>query len=218
MAGVAGVPINDEPFPYGFLKPTSCLVAHNEPVPLPSFAEQLDWEAELAVVIGDPSLAATDDPLRAVFGYSVFNDLSVRDFIPFPHALGFDTVVGKGFPGSAPMGPWITLAETVADVQSLPIHLRVNGKLEQESSTDRMIFPVSEVVRHFARVLQLSPGDVISTGTPAGVGAGNQPPRFLAAGDTVEAEIGGLGRLRTEIVAKLSATPLGSRKSSSPVS
>lgn len=199
----AGAPkIVPTAFPFSFLKPPStALVGSGAEVAIPGFGTELDWEAELAVVIGRPELARSD-PLGAVFGYAVLNELSLRDFVaPFPHPLGLDAVISKGWDGSAPMGPWITLAAVAGDPTSMPIELRVNGEVKQDSSTAKMIFSVAETVAFYARVLTLEVGDVIATGTPAGVGAGQRPPEFLAAGDLVEVEIGTLGRLRTPIVA-----------------
>jgi 2-keto-4-pentenoate hydratase/2-oxohepta-3-ene-1,7-dioic acid hydratase in catechol pathway len=199
----AGAPkVDATPFPFSFLKPpTTALVGSGAEVTIPGFGSELDWEVELAVVIGRPELARTD-PLGAVFGYAVLNDLSLRDFVaPFPHPLGLDAVIGKGWDGAAPMGPWITRAEVAGDPTSMPIELRVNGEVRQRSSTAKMIFSVEQLVAYYARVLTLEVGDVIATGTPAGVGAGAQPPRFLAAGDVVEAEIGKLGTLRTAFAA-----------------
>lgn len=199
----AGAPkVEGVAFPFSFLKPpTTALIGSGAEVAIPGFGDELDWEAELAVVIGDPARARTD-PLGAVFGYAVLNDLSMRDFVaPFPHPLGLDAVIGKGWDGAAPMGPWITLAAAAGDPASMPIELRVNGEVKQHSSTAKMVFSVAELVAYYARVLSLEVGDVIATGTPAGVGAGAQPPQFLAPGDLVEAEIGSLGILRTPIVA-----------------
>lgn len=206
----AGAPkIEPTPFPFSFLKPPStALVGSGTEVAIPGFGTELDWEAELAVVIGRPELAQSD-PLGAVFGYAVLNELSLRDFVaPFPHPLGLDAVICKGWDGSAPMGPWITLAAEAGDPTSMPIELRVNGAVKQQSSTEKMIFSVAEMVAFYARVLTLEVGDVIATGTPAGVGAGKQPPEFLAAGDLVEVEIGELGTLSTPIVAPRSTVSL----------
>lgn len=201
-AGAPQAPGN--PWPFGFLKPPrSALVGHRASVPLPGYAKKVDWEAELAIIIGDGAKASGPEPLDAVFGYSVLNDLSVRDYIPLPHVLGLDAIVCKGFDGSAPMGPWIVTADEVPDPQDLPIRLRVNGQLKQDSSTAEMIFGVREILAHFGRVLTLFPGDVIATGTPAGVGIARRPPEVLAAGDVVEAEIEGIGVLET----KLSTAP-----------
>ena len=190
------------PWPFGFLKPArTALAGHGATVTLPAYAEKLDWEAELAVVIGDGSRATGPEPLDAVFGYSILNDLSVRDHLPFPHALGLDAIVAKGFDQSAPMGPWIVCADQIADPQDLRIQLTVNGVVKQDSSTSQMIFGVREIVAHFGRVLTLAPGDVIATGTPAGVGIARRPPESLSPGDVIEAEIDGLGRLRTTFAA-----------------
>ncbi len=199
----AGAPkVEATPFPFSFLKPPhTALVGSDVEVAIPGFGTELDWETELAIVIGRPELARTD-PLAAIFGYAVLNDLSLRDFVaPFPHPLGLDAVIGKGWDGAAPFGPWITRSELVGDPTDLPITLRVNGEVKQRSSTAKMIFSVAELVSFYARVLTLEVGDVIATGTPAGVGAGARPPQFLQPGDLVEAEIGDLGTLRTPIVA-----------------
>jgi 2-keto-4-pentenoate hydratase/2-oxohepta-3-ene-1,7-dioic acid hydratase in catechol pathway len=199
MTGPAGVEVTVDPFPFGFLKPPTALAGSGRPVTLPGYATKVDWEAELAIVIGDGRLASGDDPLGAVFGYTILNDLSVRDFLPFPHALGLDAIVAKGFDGAAPIGPWITLAEDVADPGALPIRLRVNGTIKQDSSTAQLIFGLREIVAHYGRVLTLEPGDVIATGTPAGVGAARSPQEFLADGDVVEITIGDLGTLSTPV-------------------
>jgi 2,4-diketo-3-deoxy-L-fuconate hydrolase len=193
----AGAPKGANPWPFGFFKPPrTALVGHDATVTLPGYAEKVDWEAELAVIIGDGAKATSDEPLDAVFGYSVLNDVSVRDFM-LPHALGLDAIVAKGFDRSAPMGPWIVPAGDIPDPQDLTIRLTVNGVLKQDSSTSRMVFGVREIVAHFGRVLTLAPGDVIATGTPSGVGIARRPPEMLAAGDVVEVDIAGIGLLRT---------------------
>jgi len=206
----AGAPkVEATPYPFSFLKPPSnALVGSGAEVAMPGYATELDWEAELAVVIGRPELAASD-PLGAIFGYSNLNDLSLRDFVaPFPHPLGLDAVIGKGWDGAAPMGPWITLAAVAGDPTSMAVETRVNGAVKQQSSTAKMIFTVAEMVAYYARVLTLEVGDVIATGTPAGVGAGAQPPEFLTPGDVVEVEIGNLGTLSTPIAAPRSTVSL----------
>lgn len=201
MDGPAGLTSRPAPFPYSFLKPLTTLTGSGRSVAHPSYGRKLDWEAELAVVIGDASSAGGPEPLDAVFGYTILNDLSLRDFIPFPHALGLDALVSKGFDGAAPMGPWITLAADVPDPQALGIQLSINDELMQDSSTAQMIFDVPALIAHYARVLTLEPGDVIATGTPAGVGAARRPPRFLSPGDEIAARIEGLGSLTTMITA-----------------
>jgi 2-keto-4-pentenoate hydratase/2-oxohepta-3-ene-1,7-dioic acid hydratase in catechol pathway len=197
----AGAPkVEGVTYPFSFLKPPStALVGSDVEVAYPGFGTELDWEAELAIVIGRPELARTD-PLGAIFGYTMMNDLSLRDFVaPFPHPLGLDAVIGKGWDGAAPIGPWITRAELAGDPTDMSIELRVNGTPKQQSSTAKMIFSIAELVAFYGRVLTLEVGDVIATGTPAGVGAGAQPPEFLQPGDVVECEIGDLGVLLTPI-------------------
>jgi 2,4-diketo-3-deoxy-L-fuconate hydrolase len=209
MEGPAGVTSRPAPFPYSFLKPVTALVGSGRSVAHPSYGHKLDWEIELAVVIGDPVAAAGPDPLQAVFGYTILNDLSLRDFIPFPHALGLDAVVSKGFDGAAPTGPWITLAADVPDPQVLGLQLSINGEVMQESSTAQMIFDVAALISHYARVLSLEPGDLIATGTPAGVGAARPGGgRFLAPGDEITARIDGLGTLATTIGPPAADEPL----------
>jgi 2-keto-4-pentenoate hydratase/2-oxohepta-3-ene-1,7-dioic acid hydratase in catechol pathway/ketosteroid isomerase-like protein len=181
----------EQPFPYTFLKPpTTTVVPTGAAVPYPRYASKLDYEAELAVVLGAGG---------EVFGYTLCNDLSVRDWVPAPNVLGIDWVAAKGFDGSAPLGPWITPAEFVADPQDLGIRLWVNGELRQDARTSDMVFGVREVLAHLRRVMTLEPGDVVATGTPPGVGMGSRPPRFLAPGDVVRMEIEGLGTLETGI-------------------
>jgi 2-keto-4-pentenoate hydratase/2-oxohepta-3-ene-1,7-dioic acid hydratase in catechol pathway len=201
MEAVGGPTAPTNPWPFTFLKPPrTSLVGHGASVAAPSYAATLDYEVELAVVIGDGTRATGPDPLEAVFGYSVVNDLSVRDPLPLPHALGLDALWYKGFDGSAPMGPTIVTADEIADPQQLALALRVNGATKQDSSTAQMIFGVREILAHLGSIVTLSPGDVIATGTPAGVGAGRRPPEFLAPGDVVEAEVAGVGLLRTTII------------------
>jgi 2,4-diketo-3-deoxy-L-fuconate hydrolase len=199
MAGPAGIAPAPVPFPFSFLKPHTTLVGSGATVAHPSYGRKLDWEVELAVVMGAGG---------GIFGYTILNDLSLRDFIPFPHALGLDAVVSKGFDGAAPLGPWVVHADDVAEPQDLPIGLTVNGETMQGSSTANMIFSIADLVAHYARVMTLEPGDVIATGTPAGVGAARTPPVWLQPGDVVVAHIGGLGELETTIAAPAAGDPL----------
>jgi 2-keto-4-pentenoate hydratase/2-oxohepta-3-ene-1,7-dioic acid hydratase in catechol pathway len=200
MEAVGGPTSDANPWPFVFLKPPrTSLVGHGASVARPGHATTLDYEVELAVVIGDGERATGAEPLDAVFGYSVLNDLSVRDPLPLPHALGLDALWYKGFDGSAPMGPMIVTADEIPDPQELGLALRVNGVTKQDSHTAQMIFGVREILAHLGSIVTLSPGDVIATGTPAGVGAGRRPAEFLQAGDIVEAEVDGVGLLRTTI-------------------
>ena len=182
-----------------FIKTIGCIAAPGEVVALPRRSSKVDWEAELAVVIGH---AAKDVPveraLDCVAGYTIANDLSARDFtkraqVPDSSPFKYDWVAHKCFDQSCPLGPWIIPAESIADPQKLAITLSVNGVLKQNSNTSVMIFNVAEQISHLSEKLTLRPGDVILTGTPAGVGT----PRgeFLKAGDEVRITIEGIGEL-----------------------
>jgi 2-keto-4-pentenoate hydratase/2-oxohepta-3-ene-1,7-dioic acid hydratase in catechol pathway len=167
---------------------------------MPDHAEKIDYEAELAVVIGRRAYRIdAGDVFDCVFGYSVLNDISARDWVAEASPLGPNWTMAKGFNESAPMGPWITPAKFVPDPQALDIELSVNGAVKQSSNTSEMIFTVAQVIEHLAGVMALEPGDVIATGTPAGVGAGRQPPEFLQPGDAIRVEVEGLGVLETWI-------------------
>lgn len=193
---------DDRPkFPYTFLKPaTTTLVGHGASVDLPELARMIDWEAELAVVIGRRArYIAQADALSIVAGYSVFNDLSARDWVVDRSFLGMDWVMLKAFDGFGPLGPLITPAAFVEDPDRLPIRSYVNGELMQDSNTADQVFSVPEIIAHLTSIMTLEPGDVIVTGTPPGVGFGRKPPRFLAPGDHVTVEIEGLGRLETTL-------------------
>lgn len=202
MEAAGGPAPADVAFPYSFLKPSSSLIGSGQMVPVPAYGTELDWEVELAVVIG-PGAKPGADARDMIFGYTVLNDLSLRDFVPFPHPLGLDALICKGFDGATPVGPWITPVEDLECRASLGLELRVNGEIRQDSSTAQMIFSVLELVEYYARVLTLETGDVIATGTPAGVGGGMRPPQFLVPGDEVAAEITGLGTLTTSIAPPL---------------
>lgn len=189
--------------PYSFFKPpTTALVGSGRAITMPEHAEKIDYEAELAVVIGRRAYrVGAADALDCVFGYSILNDISARDWTGDKSPLGPDWTMAKGFNESAPMGPWITPAKFVPDPQKLDISLSVNGDVRQSSNTAEMIFTVVDVIEHLAGVMALEPGDVIATGTPAGVGAGRQPPEFLQPGDDIRVEVEGLGVLETRVAA-----------------
>ena len=188
-------------FPYSFLKPaTNTLIGHGETVRLPERAKMIDWEAELAVVVGRRAKNVRgEEAMAAVAGYSIFNDVSARDWVEDRTFMGFDWIMLKAFDTSGPMGPLITPSEFVPDPQALKISLSVNGETKQDSHTSRMIFPVRALVEHLSDFMTLEPGDVIATGSPAGVGFGMKPRQFLASGDRMVAEIEGLGRLENPV-------------------
>jgi 2-keto-4-pentenoate hydratase/2-oxohepta-3-ene-1,7-dioic acid hydratase in catechol pathway len=190
-------------FPYCFLKPpTTTLVGSGETVLLPEYAKMIDWEVELAVVIGQRARHVRGEAaLESIAGYSIVNDLSARDWVPkTEHSyFGLDWVMSKDFDGAAPTGPFITPAEFVQNPQALTLTLTVNGQVKQHSNTASMVFSIQEIIEHLTTIMTLEPGDIIATGTPSGVGYGRKPPEFLRPGDLVVAEIEGLGRLETQI-------------------
>lgn len=199
---VAEMGVSTSPqFPYAFLKPRTTIAPPAGPVRLPAMSTMVDWEAELGVVIGarahNVSLA---DALSVVAGYLPLNDISARDWIASRPALGIDWVMQKGHDTFTPLGPWITLASAVPDPQSLPVECRVNGVVVQQSFTSNMIFSVAQIIVHLSAIMTLSPGDIIATGTPAGVGFGRKPPVFLESGDVVTTSIGLLGSFDTKII------------------
>ncbi len=165
----------------------------------PSVSEQVDWEAELAVIIGKGGKTIREEnALSHVFGYTVLNDVTARD-LQSRHKQFFK---GKSIDGYCPMGPWIITADEIADPQQLMLRLRVNGITKQEGSTSMMIFPVRTIIAILSKGMTLEPGDIIATGTPSGVGFARNPPEFLKAGDVMETEIEGIGTLRNVVVKK----------------
>jgi 2-keto-4-pentenoate hydratase/2-oxohepta-3-ene-1,7-dioic acid hydratase in catechol pathway len=205
MARIRGVPVSeDDPEPWHFIKPTRACLTGPGAVQRPEGSKQLDWEAELAVVIGRKARnVSIADALSYVAGYAVANDLSARDLSrraarPPTNPFHFDWLAHKGFDGSCPLGPYLVPADGI-DPQQLRMKLSVNGVVKQDSSTSQMIFSVAEQIAHLSRRTTLLPGDIILTGTPAGVGSGRG--EFLATGDRISVEIEGLGELVTTITA-----------------
>ncbi len=196
-----------EPSPHGpffFLKPTTTVIGPGEPVLVSHGVERLDWEIELAAVIGRHAYrVAPRAALECVAGYMILNDVSARDRFkrdPAPEPpMTFDWFAQKGWATSCPTGPWIVPSRFCPNPGSLKMTLSVNGVLEQSSSTSEMIFDLVQQIAYLSAIVPLAPGDVISTGTPAGVGAGKG--RFLQAGDEIVAEIEGLGVLRNPVEA-----------------
>lgn len=183
--------------PILFSKPPTATIGHGANIIIPSEASQIDYEVELGVVIGKGGRnISVDTALEFVGGYTVFNDVSARDY-QFQDGQWFR---GKSFDTFAPMGPCLTLPDQIQDPQDLKMKLRLNGKLRQNSSTANMVFSVAELIADISQVMTLEPGDVIATGTPSGVGFKVKPkPVFLQPGDVVEAEIDGIGILRNPV-------------------
>lgn len=187
------------PRPFAFVKPVNTLLGHGETLRLPAMAKRVDWEAELAVVIGRRAKGVRGAAAcAAIAGYVPFNDISARDWIdePIP-GVGMDWILHKSFDGFSPLGPLITPAEFIEDPQDLEICLTVNGLVKQDSSTAKMIFGVQQLIEHLATVMTLEPGDVIATGSPAGVG--HARGEYLQPGDDVVVSVSGLGDLLTRV-------------------
>ena len=186
------------PAPLLFNKLPNSLSAHNAPIVLPDISQKVDYEAELAVVIGRQARRVSEaEALDYVFGYTLINDVSARD-LQFGDG---QWTRGKGLDTFAPLGPFITTRDEIADVQALKIEGRLNGEVMQTSNTGKMIFQVGYLVSYLSQAITLEPGDVIATGTPEGVGVFRDPPVLLKAGDVYEVEIEGLGTLRNPVVA-----------------
>lgn len=165
-------------------------------IDLPSVSTKLDYEAELAIVIGRKVRHATREQAKAaIAGYCCANDVSVRDW----QLRVSQFVVGKSFDSHCPFGPWITSADEIADPQALSIRATVNGEVRQDSNTREMVFDVYAMIEHLSQAMTLEPGDLLLTGTPAGVGAVSKPPRYLKAGDVVRIEIEGLGAIENRV-------------------
>jgi len=196
-AAESGVPVPKEPVV--FMKATSCIQGANDPVMLPRGSVKTDWEVELGVVIGTRARYVTKkDALSHVAGYCVVNDVSEREF-QLERGPQWDK--GKGCDTFGPIGPWLVTPDEIANVQRLDMWLDVNGQRMQTGNTRTMIFDVAKLVSYASEFMTLMPGDVITTGTPPGVGMGMKPPTFLKKGDVVTLGISGLGEQRQEVTA-----------------
>lgn len=186
--------------PIFFTKAISCLQGPNDPVMIPRGSEKTDWEVELGVVIGArASYVTEDEALDHVAGYCTINDVSER---AYQLERGGTWDKGKGCDTFGPVGPWLVTKDEVGDVQNLGMWLEVNGKRVQDGSSSTMIFGVARLVSYVSEFMTLEPGDIITTGTPKGVGMGQKPdPWFLKAGDVIELGIEKLGQQRQDVVA-----------------
>ncbi|MBD2832103.1 fumarylacetoacetate hydrolase family protein [[Kitasatospora] papulosa] len=196
-AAETGAAVPDEPIL--FFKAPDTVVGPEDTVLVPRRSRKTDWEVELAVVIGRTAryLDTAEEGLAHVAGYATSHDVSEREF---QIERGGTWDKGKNCETFNPLGPWLVTADEVPDPQALPMRLWVNGELKQDGTTAQQIFPVGEVVRYLSHFMTLYPGDVINTGTPAGVAMGRPEPKpYLRAGDVVELEIEGLGRQRQEL-------------------
>lgn len=195
-AAESGMPIPEEPIIFN--KWTSAICGPNDPIQVPRGSEKTDWEVELGVVIGAPGVYIEEaDAMDHVAGFCVINDVSERDF-QLHRAGSWDK--GKGCDTFGPTGPWLVTPDEVGDVDALDMWLDVDGERMQSGSTATLIFKVPHLVAYCSRFMSLQPGDVISTGTPPGVGMGKTPPRYLKGGETVSLGIAGLGEQRSRVL------------------
>jgi 2-keto-4-pentenoate hydratase/2-oxohepta-3-ene-1,7-dioic acid hydratase in catechol pathway len=197
-AAETGAPIPKEPII--FSKAPNCLSGPNDDVLMPKGSKKLDWEVELAVVIGKRcDYVEEKDALGHVFGYALCNDVSEREY---QAERGGQWMKGKGAPTFGPLGPWLVTTDEIKDPQKLDMFLDVNGKRMQTGNTQTMIFSVAHVVSYLSQFMVLDPGDIITTGTPPGVGLGMKPQVFLKNGDTIRLGIAGLGEQSQKVVAR----------------
>jgi len=194
--------------PRPFLMPATVVIGPHQEIPWPLYSEQIDYELELAVIIGKKSdRIKPDDALEYVAGYTIANDVSARS-VTFakgrakrPWDEFYDWLNGKWADGFLPMGPYLLTADEIGDVQNLDMELTVNGELRQKANTSQMIYPVADIVSFLSHIMTLEPGDVIATGTPAGVAMATG--RFLQPGDRIECTIENLGTLTNTLAQKL---------------
>lgn len=182
--------------PQFFIRLASSVVPHNAPILKPRVSDHLDYEGELAIVIGKPGRhISLDDAMSHIAGYTIFNDGTIRDYqqVSLP--------VGKNFHASGSIGPWLVAVDDIT--YPLTLETRVNGEVRQHNNTDNFTFGPARLIEYASRFAQLEPGDIIASGTPAGVGARRNPPTWLKAGDVLEVEISQIGTLRNEIANEL---------------
>ncbi len=185
--------------PVVFNKFPDTVIAPGEDVIIPKNTEKPDYEAELAFIMSPAPKHLTEaNAMDYVFGYTIVNDVSARDF----QLQTSQWIMGKTFPTFCPMGPWIVTADEIADPHNLRIGLRIDGETVQDSNTRELIFNIPQLVAHLSQVITFAPGDVVSTGTPPGVGMGRKPPRWLKAGETMTVFIEGIGELTNSCVAE----------------
>ncbi len=195
-AAETGAAIPSEPILFN--KAPSCIVGPNDDVTIPKGSKKTDWEVELAIVIGRRACYVhANEALSYVAGYCICNDVSEREY---QIERGGQWMKGKSAPTFGPLGPWLVTPDEIPDVQNLSMWLDVNGEKAQRGSTKTMIFDCAKIVSYTSHFMMLQPGDVITTGTPPGVGLGMKPPRFLKPGDVVTLGIEGLGEQRQSIV------------------
>jgi 2,4-didehydro-3-deoxy-L-rhamnonate hydrolase len=195
-AAESGMPIPKDPLVFN--KAITCIQGPDDDVVVPEGCDKVDWEAELAFVVGtEVRRVSPENALSHIAGYCLADDVSERDW---QANRSGQWVKGKSFDTFGPLGPWLVTADEIPDPQAIPLTLAVNGAVRQKSNTSDMIFTVAEILSHISQFMTLLPGDVVVTGTPEGVGAAWKPPQFLKRGDVVELDGGILGSQRQRIV------------------
>jgi len=194
---VAETGLETPEFPLLFAKMPSCVTGPHDPIERPTVSDRLDYEGELAFVIGRRCrhVSRADAP-SVIAGYTIVDDVSVRDW----QLRTSQWILGKSFDTHGPMGPWLVTGDELGDPHALSVRTLVNGEVRQESNTRHLIFDCYDLVETLSQVFTLEPGDVVATGTPGGVGNAMDPPRFLAPGDTVRIEIEGIGAIENPVV------------------
>lgn len=198
--GARGQEIKLPDVPVVFTKATTAVIGPTTPFPYnPAVSTEIDWEVELAVIIGQPGKNISEaNAMNHVYGYTVLNDISARDL----QMRGKQFFKGKSLDGACPIGPWIVTADELTDPHNLRITCRVNGITKQDSSTQYMIFNIPATIAYLSLGMTLLSGDIIATGTPDGVGFARTPPEFLKPGDLLESEIEGIGIMRNPVVSE----------------
>jgi 2-keto-4-pentenoate hydratase/2-oxohepta-3-ene-1,7-dioic acid hydratase in catechol pathway len=200
-ANAAGLQRELSDFPPIFLRVWRSQIGHLQPMIRPRVSESLDWECELAIIIGKSGRDIPQDrAYEHVAGYSAYNDGSIREW-QF-HAKQIAS--GKNFEGTGPFGPWMVTKDEIANDRSLKIETRINGETMQSGHTGQMIFSPPRLIAYASTIFTLAPGDVIITGTPSGVGFSRKPPRFLKPGDVIEVELEAIGILKNPVIAQSS--------------
>ena len=186
-------------YPVLFAKFSNTLLGHRQPIVLPKVSQMVDYEAELALVVGrrGKDIPQTQEAFTYLAGYTIFNDVSVRDY----QRRTVQWLQGKTFDGSGPIGPALVTSDEIADPNAFDVMLRLNGEVMQQANTNDFIFNIPTILAYISQIMTLEPGDIIATGTPSGVGSARKPPVFLKAGDHVQIEIAGLGMLENPVSA-----------------
>jgi len=184
-------------FPVIFAKWPSCVIGPNDSIPMPKISDKIDWEVELAIIIGKICKDVKEsNALEYIAGYTIANDVTARDL----QSGDGQWIRGKSLDGFCPMGPCIVTKDELGDAQGLQLYTKINGVMKQNSTTSNMMFNVSQIIAHLSKAFTLEPGDVIITGTPSGVGFVRDPPEYLKAGDKIEQYIEKIGYLHNSVV------------------